>query len=205
MSLAEWLPVAAICALGAMSPGPSLAVVLHHAARGSRPAGASCALAHAAGVGLYAFVTALGLAAFLARHPDLYRAIVLAGAAYLAWLGARLLRGGDGAGPTGAERPASGWPAAARDGFLTALLNPKIALFFLALFSQFVGPEPGAVTVALLTATATVIDAGWYLAVGAAVGATALPVRLRQHVRLHDRVMGSVLLLVAGWVLLSSW
>lgn len=205
MTPAEWLPVAAICALGAMSPGPSLAVVLHHAVRGSRLAGASCALAHAAGVGLYAFVTALGLAALLARHPDLYRGVALAGAAYLAWLGARLVLGGGGTGRPDTERTGSGWPAAARDGFLMALLNPKIALFFLALFSQFVGPEPGMITVAVLTATATVIDASWYLAVATAVGATSLPDRLRRQARRYDRVMGSVLLLVAGWVLLASW
>jgi len=208
MSLPAWLTLAALCALGAMSPGPSLAVLVHHALRGSRRRGLVCAFAHAAGVGLYALATALGLAAFLARRPDLYRLVAMAGAAYLAWLGARLLlaRGAAAPGAEPATSRAGGLAAAARDGFLTALLNPKIALFFLAIFSQFVGARPDAATVVLLTATAAVIDGAWYAAVALGVSGASGPSRWRRtHAAAgYDRVMGTILLTVAGWMLLRS-
>jgi len=203
MSLPAWVSLAALCALGAMSPGPSLAVVLHHALRGSRAAGLACALAHATGVGLYALVTALGLAAFLTRHQELYRLVVLAGATYLAWLGLRLLLERGAALPrrTAARPPEIA--AAARDGFLTALFNPKIALFFLAIFSQFTGSQPGAGTVVVLTGTAALIDGTWYALVVLAASCLRLPGGLQARASGYNRVMGGILVLVAVWVLLQ--
>ncbi|MDX1608904.1 MAG: LysE family translocator [Halofilum sp. (in: g-proteobacteria)] len=203
MNAGTWLSVAAICALGAASPGPSLAVVLRHAVAGSRARGIACALAHAAGVGLYALLTVLGLAAVMARRPELYRLVAGAGAIYLAWLGFKLLRAPvtDPAAPPRAT--AGAMLAAARDGFVIALLNPKIALFFLALFSQFVGPEPAAAEVAILAGTATGIDAAWYVAVASVMSGGGLRGRLHRYAGTLARLMGVALLVVAASTLVS--
>lgn len=205
MTPLAWLSVAGLCALGAMSPGPSLAVVLYHAGRGSRREGIRCALAHAVGVGLYALLTALGLAALLARHEGLYGLVATAGAIYLLWLGQALLRA-PAADP--GPRPASHVAvrrAPTRDGLVTALLNPKIALFFLALFSQFVGPEPGPAAVAALVLIAMGIDAGWYVLVAVSVSAGGLPARLRRPGSRFDRIFGTVLIVVAVVLLYLLW
>lgn len=206
MTLATWLSVVAVCALGAASPGPSLAVVVRHSLTGSRLQGAACALSHAAGIGLYALLTVLGLAAVVANHPHLYLVLATAGGIYLGWLGIQALRI-----PAGAEAAAAvgidgvnGWPAAARDGFAIALLNPKIALFFLALFSQFVGPEPGPLEAIVLPVTAMGVDACWYLLVALALSSSEMLEKLR-HGKTFSRIMGAVLLVVAGWTLARLW
>ena len=205
MSFATWLSVATICALGAASPGPSLAVVLRHSVAGSRGRGVACALAHALGVGLYATLTVLGLAAVISRHPALYRAIAIAGAVFLVWLGIRMLRAPPADGRAAIGAAGDGLFAAARDGFLMALLNPKIAVFFLALFSQFVGPRPGGVEVALLAGTALAIDALWYLAVATAFSGPVAQRRLRRHAVAINRATAVVLFAAAAWTLGGQW
>lgn len=197
MTLASWSALLAVCALGAMSPGPSLAVVAGHALTGSRGRGIACAIAHALGVGVYAVATVAGLAAVLAAHPTVHAAIVAAGALYLVWLGMGLLRSA-GAPETGPAPAGTGWAAAARDGLAMALVNPKIALFFAAVFSQFVGPADDWQRVAVLCATAIAVDGAWYSLVAAVLTTGGWIERLRAGGVWLDRTMGGLLLALAG-------
>ncbi len=198
MTWEAWLAVAGICALGAVSPGPSLAVVTVHAGRG-RSAGLACAWAHAVGIGVHAGVTIAGLAAVLAAHPVVYRGIALVGAGYLAWLGVRSLGAKHGAGEAVAVAAQASAAAGIRDGFAIALLNPKIAVFFLALFSQFVDPTAGPTSGVVLWATAVVIDGGWYSAVALVLSGRPLQDWLDAHATAVDRITGCVLLGLAAW------
>lgn len=68
MSVTTWFGLLAICCLGAMSPGPSLAMVVRHTLAGGRDKGIICAWAHSIGIGFYALVTLLGLAVVLKKH-----------------------------------------------------------------------------------------------------------------------------------------
>ena len=69
MTLANWFPLALICLMGAMSPGPSLALILRNTLQGGRRQGMATALGHGTGVGLYALLTAMGLSLLLTRTP----------------------------------------------------------------------------------------------------------------------------------------
>jgi threonine/homoserine/homoserine lactone efflux protein len=101
----------------------------------------AAALGIAAGCALHALAAAFGLAALLALHPQAFVALQWAGAAYLAWLGAGLLRrawrGDAAATPAVAAAGASHW-VDFRAGLVTNVLNPKIAFFFLAFLPPFV-------------------------------------------------------------------
>jgi threonine/homoserine/homoserine lactone efflux protein len=151
-----WLTVLSICVLGAMSPGPSLAVVLRHTVDGGRIHGCLAALAHGAGVGLYALLSISGLAVLITASPAVFGAFQWAGAAYLAWLGLRGLLAK--APKPDAPVAAAGGSGAARDGFLIAFLNPQIAVFFIALFSQVTGSDTPWTARALYAGTAWFID-----------------------------------------------
>ena len=197
MTWMNWLSLCAICVAGAVSPGPSLAVVLQHTLGGGCRHGMLTGVFHALGVALWALVTVAGLSVLILGSEALYRLVTLAGAAYLAWLGVKALRSSG----AGALRTQAGVPAnvlqAGRDGFMISLLNPKLAVFFLALFSQFVTPGMSLAGQALMIATAGVIDGLWYCLVALFLSRTRVLAWLATRARSIDRATGVILLLVA--------
>ena len=75
MTFTIWLSLFTVCLLGAMSPGPSLAMVAKHSLAGGRANGLATAWAHALGIGIYAFITLIGLAVVLHQSPLLFKTI----------------------------------------------------------------------------------------------------------------------------------
>jgi threonine/homoserine/homoserine lactone efflux protein len=203
MTFTIWLSLFTICILGAMSPGPSLAMVAKHSLAGGRINGLATAWAHAFGIGIYAFITIIGLAVVLQQSPLLFKTISYAGAAYLAYLGVNALRskGGVAAKLESGERT-SVWQSA-REGFLISLLSPKIALFFIALFSQFVaiGDSSGAKSVIVLTPL--IVDGLWYSLITFLLSSPKLIDKIRSKARLIDQLSGVVLILLALRVILT--
>lgn len=203
MPFSLWLSLVAICAMGAMSPGPSLALVLRHTLGGGRLPGITAALFHALGVGVYALLTVWGLGAVIARQPALFQLITWAGAAYLAWLGVKALR----AGRAAAWQPSSGTlttrAQAAREGMLVALGNPKLILFFIALLSQFVSPDMSLTAKLIIVATAMLIDGGWYLLVALTLSHSKVLPWLQARAHWINRITGVMLLGLAFRVLLG--
>nr|WP_086939782.1 LysE family translocator [Thaumasiovibrio occultus] len=197
MTLSIWLSLFAVCLLGAMSPGPSLAIVAKHSLAGGRVNGFATAWAHALGIGVYATLTVLGLALVLAKYPLLFKGITIAGALYLAWLGYNALRSRGGI----VERLQSGERvsviASAREGLMISLLSPKIALFFIALFSQFVSLGDSLGSQAVIIATPLIVDGLWYTFVTLMLSSSLLFNALKRHAQLIDRLSGVVLILLA--------
>ncbi|MFM9270986.1 LysE family translocator [Halomonas elongata] len=196
MPLSLWLSLAAICAMGAMSPGPSLALVLRHTLGGGRAPGVAAALSHALGVGIYALLTVWGLGALIVRFPTLFQAITWAGAAYLAWLGIKALRAGR-AGALNAEAMVTSGMQAAREGMLVALGNPKLILFFVALLSQFVTPDMSLAARAIIVFTAMIIDGGWYVLVAVGLSHSRVLPWLQARAHWINRATGVLLLALA--------
>ena len=204
MSFAAWLSVATICVLGAMTPGPSLAVVLRYSVGHSRQAGFACALAHALGIGFYAVITMTGLGILFQTVPVFHNAVSILGALYLIWLAVKAWRGakaGTKFDIDGTGKVSGSIFQAARDGFMIAFLNPKIALFFLALFSQFVSPEFEWAGKFLLAFTAAVIDGAWYCLVAVGLSHGAVLPWLRDHAAWIERSIAVLFVLVALRVL----
>lgn len=197
MTFSIWLSLLMICMLGAMSPGPSLAVVAKHSLAGGRLHGVVTSWAHACGVGVYALLTLLGLAVVLKQSPTLFSVITYAGAAYLAYLGvnALLSKGGVAAKLAAGKQVSLG--AAARDGLMISLLNPKLALFFLALFSQFVAVGTEMTSRAVIVATPLLVDGLWYTLIAFVLSNPKVLDKLRLKAQLIDRLSGVVLILLA--------
>ncbi|MGF1726250.1 LysE family translocator [Photobacterium nomapromontoriensis] len=204
MTLSIWLSLLMVCMLGAMSPGPSLAVVAKHSLAGGRLHGVVTSWAHAMGVGIYALVTLLGLAIVLQQSPVLFSFITYAGAGYLAYLGINALRSKGGvAAKLAAGQPSNLWEAA-RDGAMISLLNPKLALFFLALFSQFVAVGTEATSRAIIVATPLLVDGLWYTVIAIVLSNPRVLDKLRTKALLIDRLSGVVLILLAMRVVMMA-
>jgi threonine/homoserine/homoserine lactone efflux protein len=133
-----WLFIATASLL-VITPGQDTFFILGRSLSGGRSAGVAAALGISAGSVIHTFAAALGLSALLATSPYAFMAVKFAGAAYLIYIGVRALLSrasglpGDDTGAAAAGR----WPAF-RQGVLSNLLNPKVALFFLALMPQFI-------------------------------------------------------------------
>ena len=140
----------AACVVLILTPGPDLMFILGQTLAGGARRGWAAALGICCGALGHILLAALGVAALVAAEPALFAALKLAGAAYLLWLGVGALR--DAARGTPALRPAAPARHVVMQGALTNLLNPKVALFFLAFLPQFVAPDraPPAVQMLLL-------------------------------------------------------
>ncbi|MEV0347625.1 LysE family translocator [Nonomuraea sp. NPDC050680] len=175
ISVTHVLAFGGVVMLGAMSPGPDFAVVVRRSAISGRLYGMAAALGISIGVFAWVVAAATGVAALLAASAMAFTVVKVVGAAYLLFLGVKAwraaLRKGGGLelkSPDPGKR--SAW-AAFVEGLLTNALNPKAALFFVALVPQFVseGASLGdTLTLSVIALAGTVL---WFLLVANIVGA----------------------------------
>ncbi|HTQ01106.1 MAG TPA: LysE family translocator [Casimicrobiaceae bacterium] len=154
MPLSTWLVfVLAMIALIA-TPGPNVLYLVSRTLAQGRVAGFISLAGTSTGFLCHVLAAALGLSALLAAVPVAYDTIRIAGALYLAWLAWSTWRSPDLVAAPGATAAAS-HAKLYRDGVVTAILNPKVAMFQLALFPQFVDPARGSVLAQSLILGAT--------------------------------------------------
>jgi threonine/homoserine/homoserine lactone efflux protein len=147
---------APVALLLTVTPGVATALVVRNAAVGGRGHALRTTVGNAIGVMTWALLAAIGVAAVVATSVEAFTAVKLVGALVLVVLGVQALRGGDAPAP-----PAPG--SALRQGLLTSLANPKLAVFFVALFPQFVPDGAAVLPCALLMAGMVVaLDLVWY-------------------------------------------
>ena len=198
LPLHDWLLLASICALGAMTPGISLAVITRHTLHGGARAGAIAGLTHALGVGIWAAATVAGMAVLFKRYPGLELAFSLLGALFLLWMAWKSWQASRQAqAPAHTSPPSNVLQGAAWDGFAVAFLNPKVALFFLALFSQFLSSEMGQPARIQIALTAMIIDGGWYVMVALLLGRSRFLPWLREHHHWVERGTAVLLVVIA--------
>lgn len=197
MPLTLWLSMSLVCIFGAMSPGPSLAVVVQNTLTGGRMQGVITGIAHGLGIVIWAGLTAAGIGLVITQHPALFDAIRYGGAVLLLYLGIKSFTSRSAASEALSRNASALHHSAARTGFLIAISNPKIALFFLALFSQFVRPEAGITEKIIMALTAGVIDAIWYIVVALVLSQSRLLTWLRSRALVLDRVFGVILVALA--------
>ncbi|MFF3573021.1 LysE family translocator [Nocardia jiangxiensis] len=208
MSIAQVCGVGGAMLLGAMSPGPDFLIVTRNAMLSGRRAGMASAAGVALGVFVWAVLSGLGVAGLLAASAAAFTVVKLAGAVYLCYLGVRaLLAARRGAYDTAAEQVSAdpvGVRAGFRQGLLNNLLNPKAAVFFVALLPQFLPASPSLADTAQVAVAATVVTLAWFVVLAVGI-ATLRRVFTRRRVRqVIDAAMGTLLVGLGVRIALQS-
>ena len=184
-----------------LTPGPDMMIVAGHAARGGVRAGLAAMAGIMLGGVFYMALCGFGFLSVLSAFPTLFMVVKIAGAAYLAWLGFKLLRGAVRPVPAG-EAPALGKPF--RQGLLSTVLNPKVALFFLAILPQFVGQGPDApLRGALLIAVPYVLGSFWLSGLAFVVARAGRAAKQSSAMRWIEGVLGAAFIGLAGRLALA--
>ena len=199
------LAFVAIAVAVVVIPGPDMALVARNVLRHGRSAGVWTSLGICTGVLGWAIAAALGVATILATSATAFTVLKLAGAAYLIYLGITTLRAHDdieGAGANG--RSSLPWHRAWLQGALSALLNPKLGVFFLTLLPQFISPSDPPVLRALqLAVVFEVIGLAWLLIYTGMLGALGAALARPGPRRLMRWVTGTILVALGARVALE--
>ncbi|EJJ27877.1 LysE family translocator [Rhizobium sp. CF142] len=137
-SLAHWIGFFTAAVLLNISPGPDMAFILGHTMKSGTRAGFSAVFGIWTGACIHVLLAAFGLSAILAASAIAFSTVKWVGAIYLVWLGIQALRSKGEGGFVRATGETLGWRRIYRQGVLVSLLNPKVAIFFLAFLPQFV-------------------------------------------------------------------
>jgi threonine/homoserine/homoserine lactone efflux protein len=208
MPTAATLLAFALVAFGmVLTPGPNMVYLISRSISQGRRAGLISLSGIALGFAVYMVCAAFGITALLFAVPYAYDALRFAGAAYLLWLAWQAVKPG-GRSPFQVHRlPADGPMRLFMMGFLTNLLNPKIAMLYLALLPQFIHPENGSVLAQslMLGVTQIVISISVNALIAVTAGSLALFLAARPAWLLIQRwLMGTMLAGLAVKMALES-
>ena len=194
MDIESLLGMSFVCAMGAVSPGPSLVVVLRNTITGGRMQGIMTGIGHGLGFGIYAFIAVMGLSSVLLANAQLFNLLQVLGALVLIWLAFKLIahKQSDLSVKYEESRYRGFF-----EGFMIAFLNPKILVFLVAVFSQFLNTDINNSDRLLMAIIAGAIDTMWYVFVAAVLAGTTIVDKLRENGAIIDRLIGMVLFMIS--------
>ena len=189
-----WVQFAAICLIGAMSPGPSMALIIRNSIKYGRLSGILFSLGHAIGIGIYATVSVLGLQFILINNSFLFNAIQFCGSVFLLILGILFLR--DTAHNLSLENEQKNVNSFMQ-GFAISILNPKILIWFAAIFSQFIEISSTNFVKLAMVLIASSIDGLWYIILTIVVTGFGLKQFLEHNTNIIQKISGVVLISIS--------
>ncbi len=194
-SLLHWTTFFVAAVLLNLSPGPDIAFILGQTVRGGRKSGFAAMFGIWTGAFGHVLMAAAGLSAVLATSALAFSIVKWAGAAYLIWLGIMALRSGGGSFISENIKTSPGFFPIFRQGILVALLNPKVAMFFLAFLPQFVVAGAGPVWAQLFLHGALIIVIAALIEPPLVIAGEKLSMRLRNSPGFGlwlDRSLGTI-------------
>jgi len=163
-----------------ITPGPDTMYILTRSIARGRRAGVLSVMGISSGILVHTVAAAAGLSALLAASAWGFAVVKVAGAGYLIYLGIQALLTRSSSTATADMKPASGWQVY-RQGFVCNVLNPKVAVFFLAFLPQFVDPAAGLGPLPFLLLGAAFVTGGTMWCLCVALGAATATRALRQN------------------------
>ena len=196
-----WVQFATICIVGAMSPGPSMALIIRNSIKYGRVSGILSSIGHAIGIGIYAGVSVAGLQIILINNIFLFNTIQFCGSVFLLMLGILFLR------DTGQKLSIQNKQKSVNSfmqGFAISILNPKILIWFAAIFSQFIEISSTNFIKLTMVLIASSIDGLWYIILTIIVTGFGLKQFLENNTKIIQNISGTVLIFISIIILYNT-
>ena len=196
-----WVQFATICIVGAMSPGPSMALIIRNSIKYGRVSGILSSVGHAIGIGIYAGVSVAGLQIILINNIFLFNTIQFCGSVFLLVLGILFLR------DTGQKLSIQDKQKSVNSfmqGFAISILNPKILIWFAAIFSQFIEISSTNFVKLTMVLIASSIDGLWYIILTIIVTGFGLKQFLENNTKIIQNISGAVLIFISIIILYNT-
>ena len=194
MTFFLWSQFALVCLLGAMSPGPSLALIIRNSINFNRMSGIIASIAHGLGICVYATVTVIVLEFILRNSETIFFVIQICGSLFLIILGLIFIFKKNNENQIETYQIHS---SSFAQGFIIAIINPKILIWFTAIYSQFIDINSTFLNKTILVLTPSVIDAIWYSLVAILVTGYGLKEMLNNKKFMIQKIIGILLILIA--------
>ena len=194
MTFFIWSQFAIVCLLGAMSPGPSLALIIRNSINFNRMSGIIASIAHGLGICVYATVTVIVLEFILRKSETIFFVIQICGSLFLIILGLIFIFKKNNENQIETYQIHS---SSFAQGFIIAIINPKILIWFTAIFSQFIDINASFFNKTILVLTPSIIDAIWYSLVSILVTGYGLKEILNKKKFIIQKIIGALLILIA--------
>ena len=196
-----WAQFATICIVGAMSPGPSMALIIRNSIKYGRVSGILSSVGHAIGIGIYAGISVAGLQIILINNIFLFNTIQFCGSVFLLVLGILFLR------DTGQKLSIQDKQKSVNSfmqGFAISILNPKILIWFAAIFSQFIEISSTNFIKLTMVLIASSIDGLWYIILTIIVTGFGLKQFLENNTKIIQNISGTVLIFISIIILYNT-
>ncbi len=184
-----------VCLLGAMSPGPSMVVVINNAITKSRVNGIIAAIAHGIGIAIYALFAVLGIGLIIQTSSFIFNGLQILSIFFLFYLGVQSLRYTDEIDFEDTQVK-SGFTSFAQ-GFAISILNPKILIWFVAIYSQFMSVDNNLILNATLVITAGVVDTVWYILLVYLVTSGMIFGRIKKNYQMIEKIIGFLFIVLS--------
>ena len=194
MTFFVWSQFAIVCIAGAMSPGPSLAIVIRNNVNFNRLAGILTSIGHGIGIGVYATLAVLGLGLILQTNQTVFMIIQIIGLVLLFLFGLMFVFQKN---KQDKKEEKQSQLNSFLQGFTIAIINPKILIWFTAVYSQFIAIDASFYFNSILVLTASLIDAIWYIIVSILVTGYGLKDLLIEKKLMIQKTTGIVLIIIS--------
>ena len=191
-----------VCLMGAMSPGPSVALIINNTIKKNRLNGIVTSIGHGLGISLYALLTVLGLELLISNYYKIFIGFQITGAFFLIFIGLQtIIKASNIIKSEENNKLISA--SSFIQGFFIAFLNPKILVFFAALFSQFIYIDANIFDKIILVIIPGIIDTIWYIFVSIIVSLYAINNFIHNNKKIVERIAGIILIFVAFTLLFN--
>lgn len=184
-----------VCLLGAISPGPSMVVIINNAITKSRINGIITAIAHGIGIAIYALFAVLGIGLIIQTGSLIFNGLQILSIIFLFYLGVQSLRNTDEIDFEGT--PVKSGFTSFTQGFAISILNPKIFVWFVAIYSQFMSVDNNLILNATLVITAGVVDTVWYILLVYLVTSGMIFGRIKKNYRMIEKIIGVLFIILS--------